>query len=117
MNIFYKIASIALPMIAGTVAKKVSDGTWKLTTGRTANDPVDPEVGIKEAALFALVSGAAMGIARMVADRQTSQMYMKSEGKLPPELDKKLGLTEEQSRAKALSLLEMKQAKRAAKKA
>ncbi|MFC0359218.1 MULTISPECIES: DUF4235 domain-containing protein [Kytococcus] len=121
MNLAYKALATALPIVASVVASKVADGTWKITTGRSAQNPDDPEVGIKEAAAFALLSGAAVGVAKMLANRQASHFYMKNNGMLPPELTKRLGLTEEQSRAKAQAKLasegNRKDAKKAAAKA
>ncbi|WP_374928674.1 DUF4235 domain-containing protein [Kytococcus sedentarius] len=117
MNLAYKALATVLPIVASVVASKVSDGTWKLTTGRSAQNPDDPEVGIKEAAAFALLSGAVVGVAKMLANRQASHVYMKQQGKLPPELTKRLGLTDQQSAEKAQAKLQAEAEKKAAKKA
>nr|WP_289231568.1 DUF4235 domain-containing protein [Barrientosiimonas endolithica] len=47
-------------------------------------NPADPDVSWKEAAVFAIVSGAIMGVARMVAQKQAAHFYTKSAGH-PPE--------------------------------
>lgn len=117
MNLAYKALATVLPIVASVVARKISDGTWKFTTGKSAQNPDDPEVGFKEAAAFAILSGAVVGVMRMLANRQASHVYMKQNGKLPPDLQKKLGLTDEQAREKAQAKLKAEQDKTTAKKA
>ena len=56
---------------ATAVAKKAVDATWKLGAGKKPpTDPTDPEVQVREAMLWAVLSGAAVGVAKMWASRR-----------------------------------------------
>ena len=73
---------------AGIVARKVTDGTWKFVSGGDSpKNPEDPDIDIKEAVAFALLSGAIVGLTRMVANRQATKLYQKSTGHLPQVLE------------------------------
>ncbi len=59
---------------ATAVAKKAVDATWKLGAGKKPpTDPTDPDVRVREAMLWAVLSGAAVGVARMWATRRLAQ--------------------------------------------
>lgn len=82
MNIVAKIATTGAALLASIVAKKATDGTWSFVTGKEVPDnPDDPDVDIKEAILFALLSGALIAIARMLANRETTKLLGKAQGK------------------------------------
>ncbi len=56
---------------AGT-AKRVTEVIWTASTGREAPGQVDsPDEDLREAIAFALLSGAAAGVIRMLLSRQT----------------------------------------------
>jgi hypothetical protein len=58
-------------LVSGALAKKAVDATWRLGAGRKPPaDPTDPDVAIREAVLWAVLSGAAVGVARMAVDRR-----------------------------------------------
>jgi Protein of unknown function (DUF4235) len=58
---------------AAFAVRKVLQAGWKLVTGREAPDsPEDPEVSLGEAVTWALVLGAAVAAARIVATRYTA---------------------------------------------
>ena len=83
----FKVMTLAGAVGASMVARKVVTKTWTLATGNEPPaNPEDPEVSWQEAVGFALLSGAAVGIARMVAGRQTATIYRKQTGHLPPNL-------------------------------
>lgn len=84
-NAVWKVLAIVSGVVGARVAKAASDGTWKAATGgKPPANPADPDVSWKEAAVFAIVSGAIMGVARMVAQKQAAHFYTKSAGH-PPE--------------------------------
>jgi len=57
-------------LAATIITKKILDGTWRATTGKTPpTDPKDPELTWKEAVAWALLSGAVVGVAQLVAAR------------------------------------------------
>ena len=74
---------------AAAVTKKALNTSWKAATGKTPPaNPADPDVGVREAVTWAAVSGALIGLARMLAARRAAGYYVKSTGTLPPELRK-----------------------------
>jgi hypothetical protein len=63
------ITGLAGAAAAFAVRKMLQLG-WKRVTGRAAPDtPEDPEVSLAEAVVWALILGAAIGAARLIATR------------------------------------------------
>ncbi|NPC95243.1 DUF4235 domain-containing protein [Nocardioides sp. zg-DK7169] len=84
-SIFSLIAAVG----AAAMAKKAADTTWKVTTGKKPpENPADPDVEIWEAVSWAVVSGVAVGLARMLAQRKAANYYARSTGHLPADLRK-----------------------------
>ena len=74
---------------AAAVAKKALNSSWKAATGKNPPaNPADPDVEVREAIAWAVVSGALIGLVRMVAARRAAGYYTKSTGHLPPGLRK-----------------------------
>ena len=72
---------------ASFIARKATDGTWQFVTGKDSpQNPEDPDIDIKEAIAFALLSGALIGLARMLANRETTKLMAKSTGKSSAEV-------------------------------
>ncbi len=89
-NVMWKLISVGAAFGASVVARKLTDGTWKFVSGGDSpTNPEDPDIEWKEAVAFALLSGAIVGLSRMLANRQAAQVYKKSTGHLPPALAKK----------------------------
>lgn len=77
-NVAAKLLTAGAVFGASVVARKVTDGTWKFVTGKDSpENPDDPEIGIGEAVAFAILSGALVGLARVLANRQTGKMLHK----------------------------------------
>ena len=71
------------------MARKVLNSSWKAATGKQPpTNPADPDVAIREAVVWATVSGTLVALARMYAGRKAAGYYVKSTGHLPPELAK-----------------------------
>jgi hypothetical protein len=86
-GVTFKVMTLAGTVGAGILARKVLSHTWKLAAGKEPPaNPEDPEVSWQEAVGFALLSGASIGIARMLAGRQTAAWYKRKTGELPPGL-------------------------------
>jgi hypothetical protein len=65
---------VAITLGATAVARKAVDATWKLGSGKKPpTDPADPDVRMREAMLWAVLSGAAVGVAKMWASRQLAK--------------------------------------------
>ncbi|GAB7193154.1 hypothetical protein NUM3379_38630 [Kineococcus sp. NUM-3379] len=81
----WKLLGTGAAVGAGALANAVTKRGWKLATGTNPPDnPEDPDVGWKEAVLWALASGAVIGIARLIAERQAAAYYRKAVGARPP---------------------------------
>jgi hypothetical protein len=70
--------------IAALAARKVLVKGWNLATGDDPPaNPEAPDTTWREAVGWALVSGAVMGLARMLATRKAASYYRRSTGHLP----------------------------------
>lgn len=85
----WTIFSLVAALGSAAMAKKALDTGWKAATGKKPpQNPADPDVDMKEAVAWAVVSGAFVAIARMFAQRKAAGYYAKSTGHLPPDLKK-----------------------------
>ncbi len=83
----FKLMTVAATIGAAFVARKVATMTWKAAMGTEPPvNPEDPEVTWQEAVGWAVVSGAAIGVARLLASRQTAVWFQKQTGRLPSNL-------------------------------
>ena len=80
--------ALALKLVGGVavgaatlITKKVLDGTWKAATGNhPPTDAKDPELTWKEALAWALLSGAVVGVAQLIAARGARQLVQRNVG-------------------------------------
>jgi Protein of unknown function (DUF4235) len=85
----WTVYSLVSALGAAALAKKVMDKSWTVATGKKPpENPADPDVDIREAVAWAVASGTAVGLARMLAQRRAASYYARSTGHLPPELRK-----------------------------
>jgi len=85
----WTVFSLVSALGAAAMAKKGLDKTWKVATGKQPpENPADPDVEIWEAVSWAIASGIAVGLARMLAQRKAASYYTRSTGHLPPDLRK-----------------------------
>lgn len=83
----FKAMTVAATVGAAFVARKLVTLSWKAAMGTEPPvNPEDPEVTWQEAVGWALVSGAAIGVARLLASRQTAAWFRKQTGHLPSNL-------------------------------
>jgi len=79
--------SLVAAIGAASLTKKVLDTTWRTATGKNPPaNPADPDVDIREAVAWAVFSGTAIALARMLATRKAAHYYTRSTGHLPPDL-------------------------------
>ena len=70
------------------VARKLVDRSWHVATGNTPpKNPESPDVTMAEALAWAVASGVAVGVARMLAARKAADYWRRSTGSLPPGLE------------------------------
>src|SRR3954471_16922716 len=85
----WTVFSLVSALGAAAVAKKGLDRVWQLATGKQPpENPADPDVEHWEAVSWAVASGIAVGLARMMAQRKAASYYARSTGHLPPDLRK-----------------------------
>ena len=83
----WSVFGLAATIGAGVAARKVLNLSWKAATGKTPpQNPEHPDVSIQEAIAWAVLSGVAVGLARMLASRRAAEYYRKSTGHLPRNL-------------------------------
>jgi hypothetical protein len=81
----WTVFSLVSALAAAAAARKGLNTSWKVATGKKPpENPADPDVDIWEAVAWATVSGVAIGVARMLAQRKAASYYARSTGHLPP---------------------------------
>jgi hypothetical protein len=83
----WTVFSLVAGLGAAALTRKLLDQSWKAAAGKNPpENPADPDVSIGEAVLWASITGAAVALARMVAQRRAASYYTRSTGHLPPGL-------------------------------
>lgn len=83
-SMVWKVMGTGAAILAAMLARKGTAFGWEKTTGRQA--PVSAsadDADLREAIMWALVSGALVGVARMLAERQSAKYFTKSAGHSP----------------------------------
>jgi hypothetical protein len=79
------VFSLVAALLAATAARKALSASWKAATGKPPPaNPASPDVEMREALLWAAVSGTIVAVARMLATRRAASYYARSTGHLPP---------------------------------
>lgn len=87
-SIGWRLFGTASAVLAGIAARKLMVRGWRAATGNNPPaNPAAPGTQWREAIPYALASGAAMGLARMLATRKAAGYYRKSTGHLPPGME------------------------------
>jgi hypothetical protein len=85
--ILWKVLAGLSTVAAVEAADKTLTVIWQGATGdKPPTVPEDPETNWTQALAWAALSGAVIGVARMLATRQAAQYYVRSTGRLPKEL-------------------------------
>jgi hypothetical protein len=83
----WTVMSLVAGLGAAAVTRKLLDRSWQVAAGKNPpENPADPDVSLGEAVLWASITGAAVALARMVAQRRAASYYTRSTGHLPPGL-------------------------------
>jgi len=84
----YTLLGLAATVGATIVARKAMSATWKISTGKEPpSNPEHPDVSMAEAVTWAIASGVAVGLARMLAGRKAADYYRRTTGHLPANLE------------------------------
>jgi len=80
-SVYVKSASV----LAAVSSAQAVNLVWRASLGRKAPaSPENPEVTMREAVAWAIVSGSAAQLARIVATRRAVDYWVRSTGQLPP---------------------------------
>ena len=83
----WKLMGTGGAVLSGMLAKKVLTAGWEKATGNPPPaNPESPDVSWGEALAWAIISGAIVGVARMLATRKAADYYRRSTGHLPPDM-------------------------------
>jgi hypothetical protein len=81
----WKLVGVTSGLVAARTTKKVLDKTWTRTKGtEPPRNPAAPGTTWTEAVTWAIATGAALGVARLVAMRGAAQAWKRTTGSLPP---------------------------------
>ena len=84
----WAVMSLISGLIAAQIARRALNTGWKAATGKEPPaNPADPDVAMREAVLWAAVSGTTIALSRMAIGRRAANYYARSTGHLPPELE------------------------------
>lgn len=84
----WSVYALGATVLATMAARKALTASWKVATGKQPpQNPAHPDVSMPEAVAWAVTSGVAVGLARMLASRKAANYYRKSTGHLPANLD------------------------------
>jgi hypothetical protein len=84
----WKLVGITSGLVAVRITKKALDKTWTKTKGtEPPRNPAAAGTTWNEALSWAIATGAALGVARVLATRGAAQAWKKTTGALPPGLE------------------------------
>jgi hypothetical protein len=83
----WRVLGAGSAVVAATLADRGVRALWTAVTGnRPPEVPEDPDTRWGEAVAWALLSGAAVALARLAATRRAANYYRESTGELPKTL-------------------------------
>jgi len=86
-SVLWKLLGTGSAVLAAALADRALNLIWRGATGdQPPTVPEDPETNWGEALAWAALSGAVIGVARMLATRRAAAYYMRSTGELPKAL-------------------------------
>jgi hypothetical protein len=81
----WKVMDRSAAIASGLIATRVSTLAWRTVTGKKPpTSGQHPEVGTREAVLWAMVGGALVELVKVGTRRAAAQYWVKSTGNLPP---------------------------------
>ncbi len=83
----WRVLGTGSAVLAATLAEKGVRAAWRASTGSEPPDvPENPDTDWGEAVAWALLSGAAVALARLAVTRRAAAYYRRSTGELPKAL-------------------------------
>ncbi len=85
LSLGWKVVGKGSAVLSGVLANKALGGVWQYVQGtEPPSNPEDPETTWAEALAWAIVSGAAIGVTRLVITRVVTKKWADVTGSLPP---------------------------------
>jgi len=85
--LMWRVIGTGSAVVAAAAAQRGLTVAWKAATGKEPPTiPEDPDTEWKDAVAWALLSGAAIGLARLFATRRAALYYRRSTGRLPEDM-------------------------------
>lgn len=82
------IAAGGAAILGAIAARKVLETSWRLFTDRDPpENPGDPRIDWTEALVWSALTGAVVGISRMLAQRMATSGWERATGHAPPMFD------------------------------
>lgn len=86
--VMWKVIGVVATLGAARVATRALEKGWAKTKGgEPPRNPADPQTSWSEAVMWAVASGAVLGLAKMFAARGAAQVWVRHYGQLPPGVD------------------------------
>lgn len=86
--VMWKVVGVVAALGAARVADRLLDKGWaKFKGGEPPRNSADPQTNWSEALLWAVASGAVIGLAKMFGARGAAQLWVRRYGQLPPGID------------------------------
>jgi hypothetical protein len=84
----WKVYGRLSTVVAGLAALRAVNLAWRVVTGKKAPaTPENPDVAMWEAVVWAVVSGAAAQLAKIVVTRKAVHYWVRTTGELPPGIE------------------------------
>ena len=84
----WKVVGVTTGLAAAKATRKAMDVGWSRTRGgEPPRNPASRETDWSDAIAWAVASGVALGLARLLAARGTARLWEKATGSLPPGLE------------------------------
>lgn len=84
-KVVYKVVGIGAGVLSAKVARSALDKGWAKTKGgEPPRNPAVPGTTWSEALTWAVASGVAVAVARLIATKGVASTWVKATGSLPP---------------------------------
>lgn len=81
----WKLLGGASAAVAAALTRKVVERIYQAGTGEEPpENPVAPQVPLRQAIIWAALSGLAVGLARLLVERTAAAAWVRARGELPP---------------------------------
>ncbi len=87
-KVLWKVVGVTSGLVAAKVGRSALDKTWAKTKGgEPPRNPASRDTTWTEAVQWAIASGVAVAVARLIATRGAASAWQKTTGHLPPGLE------------------------------